>query len=97
MYLQSKWTDTENQFFKEVYNEVAHQTSKWESIAINLDIDSANVDQISRSKNSIPDCFREVFTKWRDQMKHPFNWNTMVDILDCEHYLAKTLHEKYLA
>jgi hypothetical protein len=90
--------DDKRGFFKLLISEVAHQTSEWRQIAINLDIDPVKIDQISRSRHSIPDCFIDVFKIWHDQMKHPFNWKTIIDILDVveEHYLAKTLREKYL-
>lgn len=85
-------------FFKLLCNEVASRTSRWELVAINLDIDVAEIEQISSRKNKVKDCFMEVFKIWRDKMRHPFNWNTMVDVLDRveEHFLAKTLREKYL-
>lgn len=89
--------DADQEFYKQLVNEVATQTSKWILIAINLNIDSAKIDQIS---GNMEHCFREVFTIWRRERKRPFNWNTMVEVLDCdsvgEHFLARTLREKYL-
>ncbi len=83
---------------KQLNNEVAPYTIQWKQIATNLDIHTAEIDHISRDQDTVRDCFREVFKRWRNQMKPPFNWKTMVDVLDAigEHCLANTLRERHI-
>lgn len=90
--------DNTEEFMKQLNNEVAPRTVQWKQIATNLDIHQAEIDHISRDQDTVQDCFREVFKRWRNQMKPPFNWKTMVDVLDAigEHWLANTLRERHI-
>lgn len=83
----------DNELLRLLISEVAHHTSKWELIAIYLDIAPAVVEQIAKSNHNIQDCFREVFSIWQRRRKPAFELSTMVDILDQieEHHLAELL------
>ena len=86
--------------FKHLCEEVASKTEKWEEIATQLDISQRKIRLIEEDCNGdVQRCFRGVFDTWCKQRKHPFTWNTIITILECdsveEKFLADTLCRKY--
>lgn len=89
------------QFIRLLQNELAPCSLKWELIAVNLDIDTTEIGRIERSNSKdVQACLREVFDVWHRQRKHPFSWETIVEVLDSpsvqEHHLAQILREMYI-
>ena len=82
-------------------DEVASKTNKWEMIALHLDIDQVYVERIERQRRGdIQDSFRDMFAKWKKQLRPPFTWSVIIDALNSpsvnETALAEYLKKKYL-
>ena len=82
-------------------DEVAQKTNKWEMIALHLDIDPVYVERIDRQRRGdIQDSFRDIFAKWKKQLRPPFTWSVIIDALNSPSVdaaaLAEDLAKKYL-
>ena len=75
------------------------KTVKWKEIAIGLELSNTEIDCISKECNEILECFRRVFDRWQRESRRPFNWETIIDVLESqllnENSLAQRLKEKY--
>ena len=85
---------------QQLCNEVATKTNQWQSIALNLGIAQTYVDRIAiECEGNIQKCFTKVFDQWCRDARRPFNWETMICVLQeesvAEYYLAVQLEEKY--
>ena len=75
----------------------------WQMIALQLDMDQVCVERFEREEGKgIKECFRNVFTKWKKQLKPPFAWGVIIEALDSsvdeeQHKLADKLRKKYLS
>ena len=82
---------------------MATNLTKWQMIALQLDIDQICVERFERHKEKgVKECFRRVFTKWKKQLKPPFTWAVIVKTLSSsvdeeQHKLADKLRKKYLS
>lgn len=72
-------------------NEVAPHTSQVKQIAINLDIQPAEIDKIYRSEVNESDIFLKVFETWRSRGNPPFTWSTIVKALKSQNVNEQTL------
>ena len=74
------------------------KTVKWREIAAELEL-STEIDHISMECREIQECFRRVFDRWQRENRRPFNWETIIDVLESppvsENSLAQQLKEKY--
>ena len=82
---------------------VVTSVTDWQMIALQLDMDQVCVERFEREEgNGIKECFRNVFTKWKKQLKPPFTWGVLIEALDSsvdeeQHKLADKLRKKYLS
>ena len=82
---------------------VVTSVTDWQMIALQLDMDQVCVERFEREEGKgIKECFRNVFTKWKKQLKPPFTWGVIIEALDSsvdeeQHKLADKLRKKYLS
>ena len=84
----------------QVIKELITNTVKWFDMAVYLEIDLAEVENIRLNKDDEKQRFTAVVEKWQKNGRPPFTWSTVVEVLDSqivqEHYLANIIREKYL-
>ena len=82
-------------------NEVATETNKWESIALELELSHTEVERIKlEEEGKIGDCFRRIFSKWETKVVPPFTWSVIISALESpsvgEFRLAHQLRRRHL-
>ena len=85
----------------ELMNEVATQTNKWESIALELELSLTDIERIKyEEQGRIQDCFRRIFSKWETRVIPPFTWPEIIKALErpsvAEYRLAYQLRVNHL-
>ena len=78
---------------RDLMNEVAAKIpGKWSDVGLELGLDQGVLDGIATSSGDTNRCYREVFTRWRNQNSttqwstlnsttHPYTWLTIVHAL----------------
>ena len=64
-------------------NEVATETNKWDSIALELELSHTEVERIKlEERDTIEDCFRRIFSKWKTKAVPHFTWPVIISALE---------------
>ncbi|XP_019850491.1 PREDICTED: polyubiquitin-like isoform X1 [Amphimedon queenslandica] len=79
----------------------ARAPNEWIKIGTMLDIDQHVLDGIkSQFNGNLMECYRAVFNKWKATTPRPYNWATIVEILESQvvqrNDLAVEIKRKYL-
>ena len=93
--LHSKNLDSEPEL-ADLMNEVAADIpNKWRDMGVQLGLDQGRLDAIAYiSSGDTNLCFSNVFTLWKNQMKHPYTWSKLVDALQSVSVEEISLAEK---
>lgn len=81
-------------------NDVAAVVSvSWKNIAIQLELNVADIAHVEEESRKVVDCLREVFILWKRKVTRPYTWATMIAVLKsgsvAENRIANKLEMKY--
>ena len=84
---------------EQVNKELISKTIKWLEIAVELEMDSTEIERISLDKQTVKQRLIAVITWWANNKK-PFTWSAVVQILDSQNVqetnLAGAIRQQYL-
>lgn len=93
------FTGTGDFLFNLLCNEVCPYTSHWKQIAIQLEIELADIDKIYRNEHDESDRFMRMVGTWRRRANPPFTLITFIEVLETssvdERLIAHRLRTKY--
>ena len=63
-------------------NEVAAKIpARWRDVGIELGLSTDDLDGVSTMSLDPNRCFEHIFSKWKERMAKPYNWNTIIQAL----------------
>ncbi len=72
-------------------------SGKWNEIGIVLDVSHSSLSLIASKPTNQGNpnlCLMDVFRHWKDDIKHPYNWSTILKVLEHELVASKRVAEE---